>query len=194
LTGPHFQFITSPIVQLKRREHITREPSGGGAADSSGGELDAARSHICSGAPIALRLSDPRALERAAGLFRAAGDVARLRLLELLSQREWCVSELAEALGEGVSTVSQRLRVLRAEHLVVRRREGKHVHYALVDHHVVDLIRAALAHAEELVAPRWALAAAPVERSPAVTAPNAGSPGERSLPDPPRRKPLAGNE
>ena len=35
--------------------------------------------------------------ERAAAIFRAAGDVSRLRLLERLSQGEWCVSELAEA-------------------------------------------------------------------------------------------------
>jgi ArsR family transcriptional regulator len=92
------------------------------------------------------------ALERAAGLFRAMGDPPRLRLLALLAQGEACVTELAEAENEGLSTISQRLRVLRAEDIVVRRRAGKHINYALSDQHVVDLIFNALAHASELPA------------------------------------------
>jgi ArsR family transcriptional regulator len=90
------------------------------------------------------------ALERAAGLFRALGDAPRLRILALLAQGEWCVSEIVGALQEKFSTVSQRLRVLRGEGLVVRRREGTHLFYALADRHVADLIDNALAHAHEL--------------------------------------------
>jgi DNA-binding transcriptional ArsR family regulator len=90
------------------------------------------------------------ALERAAGMFRAMGDTPRLRLLTLLSQGEWCVTELVAALGEKFPTVSQRLRVLRGEGLVARRRQGTHVYYALADRHVADLIHNALAHADEL--------------------------------------------
>jgi hypothetical protein len=56
---------------------------------------------------------------------------------------------VAEA-GEKFSTVSQRLRVLRAEGLVVRRRAGVHLHYRLSDRHVADLVANALAHATEL--------------------------------------------
>lgn len=89
------------------------------------------------------------ALERAAGIFRAAGDVSRLRLLELLLGGERCVTEMAETVGAGLSTVSQQLRVLRAEDLVTTRREGKHVYYSLADEHVVDLLRNVLAHADE---------------------------------------------
>jgi hypothetical protein len=37
------------------------------------------------------------AFVRAAALFRAAGDVARLKLLVRLSDGEWCVTELANA-------------------------------------------------------------------------------------------------
>lgn len=89
------------------------------------------------------------ALARAAALFRACGDPERLRLLERLSQGEFCVSELAAESGEGLSTVSQRLRLLRSEGLVSRRREGKHIYYALSDQHVADLIESALEHALE---------------------------------------------
>lgn len=94
-------------------------------------------------------LSDDALVERAAALFRAVGDPARLRLLERLSHGECCVSELAEESGDGMSTVSQRLKLLRAEHLVVRRRDGKHIYYALEDAHVSELIRSALEHVSE---------------------------------------------
>jgi ArsR family transcriptional regulator len=89
---------------------------------------------------------------RAADLFRAMGDAARLRILELLAQRERCVTELVRELGEKFPTVSQRLRILRGEGLVARRRQGNHLFYALADRHVADLLHNALAHADELVA------------------------------------------
>jgi ArsR family transcriptional regulator len=89
-------------------------------------------------------------LARAAAILRAMGDAARLRILDLLKHRELCVTEIVETLGEKFTTVSQRLKLLRSEGLIVRRREGNHLYYALADRHVVDLILNALAHATEL--------------------------------------------
>jgi DNA-binding transcriptional ArsR family regulator len=88
-------------------------------------------------------------LERAAAIFRAAGDPSRLKLLYRLSDGEWCVTELAEAAGVGLSTVSQQLRLLRAERIVARRRAGKHIFYSLADAHVSSLILSAIEHAAE---------------------------------------------
>jgi DNA-binding transcriptional ArsR family regulator len=97
-----------------------------------------------------MALTAPEVVERAAALFRAVGDPNRLALLERLALGgESCVSELAEATGDGMSTVSQRLRILRGERLVSRRRDGKHIYYGLADAHVGELIRAALEHAAE---------------------------------------------
>lgn len=89
------------------------------------------------------------AFESAAGLFRAVGDPERLRILAILARGECCVTELAEAVGAGLSTVSQRLRVLRSEGLLQRRRDGKHIYYSLADGHVSELIANALDHASE---------------------------------------------
>lgn len=93
---------------------------------------------------------DPAVLEQAAEFFRAAGEVGRLRLLAELQAGERCVSDLAALTGEGMSTVSQRLKVLRAAGLVTRRRDHKHVLYALADSHISQLIQSALDHASEL--------------------------------------------
>lgn len=95
------------------------------------------------------KLVNAEALERAARLFRALGEESRLRIVAALAQGEACVTELAQASEESLSTVSQRLRVLRAENIVVRRRQGKHINYALADAHVTELVFNALAHAGE---------------------------------------------
>jgi prepilin-type processing-associated H-X9-DG protein len=42
--------------------------------------------------------------------------------------------------GDELSTIPQRLRVLRAENIVVPRRSGKHINYALADGHMTDLL------------------------------------------------------
>ena len=89
------------------------------------------------------------AAERAAALFRAAGDVHRLRLIEQLGHGERCVTELADASGTKMSTLSQQLRVLRAERIVKARRDGKHIFYSLADEHIHELVVAALDHVTE---------------------------------------------
>jgi ArsR family transcriptional regulator, lead/cadmium/zinc/bismuth-responsive transcriptional repressor len=90
------------------------------------------------------------AFERAASFFQAAADVVRLKLLARLAGGEWCVTELAEAAGLPMSTISEHLRRLRTENLVKRRRVAKHMYYTLADHHITRLIRSALEHAGEV--------------------------------------------
>lgn len=89
------------------------------------------------------------AFEKAARLFRALGDESRLRLLRHLASREACVTEIAALTGEGLSTISQRLRILRGEGLVRRRRDGKHLFYSLVDNHIKEILNAGLEHSIE---------------------------------------------
>lgn len=62
-------------------------------------------------------------------LFRAAGDPTRIKILLLTARQERCVSELADALSMTRSAVSQQLGVLRAQRLVIARRQGKMMYY-----------------------------------------------------------------
>ena len=87
--------------------------------------------------------------ERAAAIFSAMGDEPRLRLLEYISRGEACVTEIAKYTGEGLSTVSQRLKILAYERLVTKERRGKHIYYSLQDEHILNLLQNALGHAEE---------------------------------------------
>jgi DNA-binding transcriptional ArsR family regulator len=88
-------------------------------------------------------------LEDASAMFRALGDPARLRLLARLVGGEICVTELADLEREKLTTISARLKTLYAVRLVKRRREAKHIFYALTDVHVLDLVRNAMNHAAE---------------------------------------------
>jgi ArsR family transcriptional regulator len=88
-------------------------------------------------------------LESASAMFRALGDPSRLRLLARLADGEVCVSELAMLESDKLSTISARLKTLYAVHLVKRRREAKHIFYALSDAHVLQLVQSAIEHAAE---------------------------------------------
>jgi ArsR family transcriptional regulator len=85
--------------------------------------------------------------QKAAQLFKALADPERLKLLTILANGEACVSELASK--DQMSTVSQRLKLLRNENLVSNKRDGKHMIYQLSDHHVFKLIENAIAHVKE---------------------------------------------
>lgn len=89
---------------------------------------------------------DETTLELAAGIFRALGDVRRLRLAARLTHGDASVSQLAEEEQNSMSTISQRLKVLRAEGLLRRRREGKRVIYSLASPQLGNLVVDTLAY------------------------------------------------
>ncbi|WP_123670375.1 ArsR/SmtB family transcription factor [Actinocorallia herbida] len=81
--------------------------------------------------------------QRKAEFFRTLGHPARIRVLELLSVREHAVAELAREVGMEPAQLSQHLAVLRRVGLVVGRREGTSVRYALADPQVAELLAVA---------------------------------------------------
>ena len=68
---------------------------------------------------------------QACALLRVLSNRDRLMLLCQMTQGEFCVSELETALGIEQPTLSQQLTVLRQEHLVTTRREGKQIFYSI---------------------------------------------------------------
>jgi ArsR family transcriptional regulator len=78
-----------------------------------------------------------------AEFFRALGHPARIRLLELLSERDRAVHELRDAIQIEASSLSHQLAVLRSHGLVDQRRDGGEVIYSLAVPEVRDLLKAA---------------------------------------------------
>lgn len=78
-----------------------------------------------------------------ADFFRTLGHPARIRVLELLSEREHAVHELLEEITIEPSNLSQQLAVLRRAGLVTQRRVGGEVLYSVRVAEVRDLLLAA---------------------------------------------------
>lgn len=78
-----------------------------------------------------------------AEFFRTLGHPARIRVLELLSERDHAVHELLDRITIAPSNLSQQLAVLRRAGLVTQRREGGAVIYAVSVPEVRDLLLAA---------------------------------------------------
>ena len=88
--------------------------------------------------------------ERLAEIMQALASPVRLRILSVLRSRPSTVTELSEQLEVGQTTVSNHLRLLRHLSLVTGSRDGRHIHYALFDDHVTDLLDEAIGHLEHV--------------------------------------------
>jgi ArsR family transcriptional regulator len=78
-----------------------------------------------------------------AEFFKTLGHPARIRALELLSEREMAVGELLPELPLEASNLSQQLAVLRRAGLVTTRKDGSQVFYSLTSPHVAELLAVA---------------------------------------------------
>lgn len=89
-------------------------------------------------------------IEAMGDLFKAIADPGRLQILLALDLQEMCVCDLAALLGVSESAASHQIRILRTMNLVKNRRDGQVLYYRLVDDHVMQLIKVAREHVEEL--------------------------------------------
>ena len=87
--------------------------------------------------------------EAASTLLRAVTAPIRLAVIDLLADHPYCVHELVDAIGVPQPLVSQHLRILKAAGVVAGERSGREVLYRLVDHHLADIVVAAVTHAAE---------------------------------------------
>lgn len=74
--------------------------------------------------------------QQLARIGKALSNPVRLRLLDVLDQRERTVEELAEAAGVPLKNTSAQLQHLRAAHLVTSTKDGTRVRYRLADERV----------------------------------------------------------
>ncbi|MCC7053173.1 MAG: winged helix-turn-helix transcriptional regulator [Gemmatimonadaceae bacterium] len=68
---------------------------------------------------------------RAAALFHALSDEARVEIVSILQGGEQCVCELMDVVGAAQSRLSYHLKVLKDAGVVTDRREGRWAYYTL---------------------------------------------------------------
>ncbi len=78
-----------------------------------------------------------------AEFFKTLGHPARIRILELLSERDHAVAEMLPQVGIEPAHLSQQLAVLRRANLVTSRKQGSTVYYSLTSPHVAELLAVA---------------------------------------------------
>ena len=78
-----------------------------------------------------------------AEFFKTLGHPARIRVLELLSEREHAVAEMLPQVGIEAAHLSQQLAVLRQANLVTYRKQGSTVYYSLTSPQVAELLAVA---------------------------------------------------
>ena len=122
-------------------------------------EIDADRCdtdclHPAAVRPILGRSLGPAGANGVATLFETLSDPSRARIVHLLaiSEQELCVCDIALVLGMSVSALSHQLRYLRERGAVAGRKDGRIVHYRLVDDHLRHLVLDAASHIAEGVA------------------------------------------
>jgi ArsR family transcriptional regulator, arsenate/arsenite/antimonite-responsive transcriptional repressor len=82
-------------------------------------------------------------------LFRALADRTRLRLLNLIADKEICVCYFVRILGISQPKISRHLAYLRRVGIVAARRQGRWMHYRLVppqDPSAASILLQTLAH------------------------------------------------
>lgn len=98
---------------------------------------------------LSQKIPDPDTLQQLADLFKVFGDPTRIRILDILSQQELCVCDIAQLLSMTQSAISHQLRILKQSRLVKARREGKTIFYSLADDHVSTILTQGLDHVNE---------------------------------------------
>jgi DNA-binding transcriptional ArsR family regulator len=79
--------------------------------------------------------------DRVVTLLHLISNKARFRIICLLSQGEYCVHDIMDAVDEGkLSNISQQLGMLRLAGIVQKRRDHKRVLYEITDERVRGLI------------------------------------------------------
>ena len=78
--------------------------------------------------------------------FKIFGNPTRLKIISLLAIEDLCVCDICEALQLNQTTVSNQLRILRANNIVKYKKEGKMARYSLRDLHIEMIYKIGLEH------------------------------------------------
>ena len=78
--------------------------------------------------------------------FKVFSNPTRLKIISLLSVDDLCVCDICEALDLNQTTVSNQLRILRANNIVKFQKEGKMARYSLTDLHIEMIYKVGLEH------------------------------------------------
>ncbi len=92
------------------------------------------------------RIPDESEFTELSEFFKIFGNPTRLKIISLLAIEDLCVCDICEALDLNQTTVSNQLRILRANNIVKYQKEGKMARYSLTDLHIEMIFKVGLEH------------------------------------------------
>jgi len=81
-----------------------------------------------------------KTVEKASNCLRALAHETRLGIIWLLRDGERNVNDLASELGISLSNISQHLRILRDREILLTKKQGNQVFYALNDRRILKIV------------------------------------------------------
>ena len=97
-------------------------------------------------ARVKQRMIEEEQYSELAEFFKIFGNPTRLKILSLLAVEDLCVCDICDTLNLNQTTVSNQLRILRANNIVKYQKEGKMARYSLTDLHIEMIYKIGLEH------------------------------------------------
>ena len=94
-------------------------------------------------------MEDIKIINELSEFFKVFSDTTRLRILEVLLQKETSVGDISNKIKVSASAVSHQLCYLRNTNLVKTRKEGQVIYYSIADNHIKVIIECGLEHIKE---------------------------------------------
>jgi DNA-binding transcriptional ArsR family regulator len=94
-------------------------------------------------------MEDIKIINELSEFFKVFSDTTRLRILEVLLEKETYVGDIANKIKVSPSAVSHQLSYLRSTNLVKTRKEGQIIYYSIADNHIKVIIKYGLEHIKE---------------------------------------------
>lgn len=94
-------------------------------------------------------MEDIKIINELSEFFKVFSDTTRLRILEVLLQKETSVGDISNKIKVSASAVSHQLSYLRSTNLVKTRKEGQIIYYSIADNHIKVIIKYGLEHIKE---------------------------------------------
>lgn len=90
---------------------------------------------------VQIQLTDLAALEEAAACLRTLAHAHRLRMVQMLLQKQYTVGELAEACNIPSHMASEHLRLMQRCGFLKAEKEGRCVYYNVVEPHLQSILQ-----------------------------------------------------
>ncbi len=85
-------------------------------------------------------------LDAMVNIFKAFGDMTRVKIILALSETPLSVGEIADTLDMSQSSISHQLSILKQLNLVSNARRGRNIHYRLSDQHIITIFNQTKEH------------------------------------------------